>query len=284
MHFLLLKIASSVGMGLVLKRADARGLPRLPLIRVNYAVAAVLAFFAAVAVGQTQISLRTAVLAVVVGVLFVAGLIFWVKAIEVAGLARSVVAMRLAVVIPVATSVVVWHERPAGFEIAGSVVAVLALALVIPGVAARLHGDGTRGRHAWFWMLGVFAVNGMVNTGAKYFQQEMPQAENLPFQTVVFIAAFLVTTALYYIRKARVTRETLSHGAVLGVANLGNYLFLILALTMLPGTVVYPAAAAGEVGLMALAGVVIWREKVGLRCWLGIGLAVLALVLLQVGS
>ena len=50
---------------------------------------------------------------------------------------------------------------------------------------------------------------------------------------------------------------------------------------MLGETVVYPVAA-GEVGLMALAGILIRREKLGFRGRLGIGLAVLALVLVQI--
>ena len=65
---------------------------------------------------------------------------------------------------------------------------------------------------------------------------------------------------------------------------IGTRKFLVLALSVLPGLVVYPAIAAGEVGLMAVAGVVLWKEKVGVRSWLGIALAILALVLIQLGK
>ncbi len=287
MHFLLLKIASSVGMGLVLKAADVRRLDRLAVLRVNYAAAAVVAFFAAVAVRQTHVSAVTAAFGAALGVLFVAGLVCWVKAIETGGLALSVVAMRTAIVVPVLASVVIWRERPGPLELAGAALALTALGLVVSEMARPTGGarlaEGRSKPRAWLWMVGVFAVNGLVNTGAKVFQQEMPAAESLPFQAVIFVAAFGVTTLLYYLRRSRVSRAALYYGTALGAANLGNYLFLILALTMLPGTVVYPATAAGEVGLMAVAGTVIWRERVGPRSWIGIGLAVVALVLLQVG-
>jgi multidrug transporter EmrE-like cation transporter len=46
---------------------------------------------------------------------------------------------------------------------------------------------------------------------------------------------------------------------------------------------VYPAIAAGEVGLLAVAGVVLWKEKVGVRSWLGIALTVFAIILIQLG-
>lgn len=274
-------------MGVVLKLADTRKLHRLSLIRTNYAVAAVIAFLITVGSGAEHISRPTAVLAVVIGILFVAGLLLWSKTIETAGLALSVVAMRLGIVVPVLASAVVWHERPGATHLAGGAVALLALALVISEVIKRQPGavptSGPRPVAAWVWMAGLFLVEGSVNTGAKVFQQVMPQAESMSFQTVVFVTAFFVTTIVYFLGRERVTQQTLVYGAGLGAANLGNYLFLVTALAVLPGVVVYPVTAAAEVALMVLAGVFFWREKVGLRSWLGIGLAVLALVLIQLG-
>ncbi len=330
MLYLLLKVVSAVGMGLVLKSADSRSLDRLPLIRTNYAVAAIIGFFASVALDQTQISNQTALLAAVTGVLFVAGLLIWARAIQAAGLARSVVAMRTAVVIPVFAAVLVWHEQPSLLEIAGSFVALRALALVLSDVAIRKRGDGNdvsdapdrapgpgpnpttkTPRHqvedktaagdepgialsdhrlspvassARLWLLLLFLADGLVMVPALVFRKELPLNETMPFQTIIFVAAFAATSILYYLRRPRLVPETLKWGAMLGTANFGNYLFLVLALTALPGIVVYPVIAAGEVGLLAIAGVVLWKEKVGVRGWLGIALAVGAIVLIQFGK
>jgi drug/metabolite transporter (DMT)-like permease len=330
--YLLLKVTSAVGMGLVLKSADARSLDRLPLIRTNYAVAAIIGFFASVALNQTHISNQAALLAAVTGILFVAGLLIWARAIQVAGLALSVVAMRTAVVIPVFAAVLIWHEQPSLLEVAGSFVALLALALVLSDVAGRQSpvGDGitakdapdvttktqrhkgaepeapdvvcqppsatanckletgnsraARGPSVRLWLLLLFLVEGLVMVPALVFRKELPLNETMPFQTVIFVSAFFVTTMLYYIRRPRLVPETLKWGALLGTANFGNYLFLVMALTALPGLAVYPVIAAGEVGLMAVAGVVLWKEKVGVRSWLGISLAVIAIVLIQLGK
>jgi drug/metabolite transporter (DMT)-like permease len=317
-------------MGLVLKRADARSLERLPLIRTNYGVAAIIGFFASVALNQTHISNQTALLAAVTGVLFVAGLLIWLRAIQAAGLALSIVAMRTAVVIPVFAAALIWHENPSMLEIAGSFVALLALALVLydaakretpvgdaitaeaesdvttktqrhqdedqttakdaktaknePGSALIAHRSSLITSSARLWLLLLFLADGLVMIPALVFRKELPLNETMPFQTIIFVAAFAVTSVLYYLRRPRLEPETLKWGALLGTANFGNYLFLVLALTALPGLVVYPVIAAGEVGLLAIAGVVLWKEKVGVRSWLGIALAVIAIVLIQLGK
>jgi drug/metabolite transporter (DMT)-like permease len=296
--YLLLKVVSAVGMGLVLKRADTRALDRLPLIRTNYAVAAIIGFFASVALGQDHISTPTMLLAVITGVLFVAGLLIWARAIQAAGLALSVVAMRTAVVIPVFAAALIWHENPSLLEVAGSLVALIALALVLSDVArpnpeelpaaqpllSALRSSFLRLRSSLLWLSLLFLADGLVMVPALVFRKELPAAQTMPFQTVIFVTAFFVTTLLYYLRRPRMTSETLTWGALLGAANFGNYLFLVLALSVLPGLVVYPVIAAGEVGLMALAGVLLWKEKVGTRGWFGIALAVIALVLIQIGK
>jgi len=274
-------------------------------------------------------------LAAVTGVLFVVGMLVWIRAIQAAGLALSVVAMRTAVVVPLFASVVIWHERPSPLEFTGSLLSLLALSLVLSEVAKRRtsvgdeitakdaesepdyttkapsHQGGSPAigtRHSslgnpplrspsfatrssllslspsLLWLAFLFLTEGLVLVPALVFRKQLPRTEGMPFQTVIFVTAFFVTTLLYYVRRPRLSPETLKWGALLGAANLGNYLFLVLALMVLPGLAVYPAVAAGEVGLMAVAGVVLWKEEVGVRSWLGIALTVLALVLIQLGE
>lgn len=269
-------------MGLVLKDASNKGFEQLPLIRVNYAVAAVLGFVATVLTGSTAMGTQTVVLGAITGTLFVAGLLCWGAAIRSAGLALSVVTMRTAVMLPVLAALVVWRERVNVLQISGIGFAVLALALVLAEVMHE-RGPLPRPRSAPFWLVGLFLVDGLVMIPAQVFSKRVPVEENLPFQTTIFIVAFLLTSVLYYLRRERVSYQTFSQGALLGVCNLGNYLFLVLALGLLPGVVVYPVIGAAEATLSALAGVVVWRERLGLRGWLGLGLALLALMLVNLG-
>ncbi len=269
-------------MGLVLKDASNRRLERLPLIRVNYVVAAVLGFGVAVLTGGTNIGLRTVALGSITGAMFVAGLLCWTAAIRSAGLALSVVAMRTAVALPVLAAIVVWRERPGIMQVAGIALAVSALALVLVEVV-HTRGKLPRSRSAPLWLAGLFLIDGLVMIPAQIFSRKIPPEETLPFQIVIFVVAFLVTSIIYHLRQERVSYKTVSHGALLGVCNLGNYLFLVLALRLLPGVVVYPVMGAAETALSAVAGAAIWKERFGLRGWLGVLLALLALVLVNLG-
>jgi len=195
--------------------------------------------------------------------------------------------MRSAVVIPLLASAVIWRERLAPLELGGSAVALLALALVLSEVRTRAAANPSSRRTAspsLLWLVLLFLTDGLVMVPALAFRQEMSSAETMPFQTVIFATAFLLSTLLYYLGRPRLSRQTLQWGSLLGVANLGNYLFLVLALTVLPGLVVYPAIAAGEVGLTAVAGRLLWKERLGGRSWLGIALVVAALVMIQLGK
>lgn len=280
MLYVLLKVISATGLAMALKYVDRRGIDRLPVIRINYAVAALLAFFVALATNQTALSRPTALLAIITGGLFVSGILVLVKTISVAGVARAVVAMRTAVVIPMLASVLIWHERPGTPGFVGAAVALAAIGLIISDVRPAPGKTNAAGSPA-LWLAALFLIDGLVMVPAKIFQQQLPPAETFPFQVVIFITGFFITTAIYYLRRPRVTPDSLRLGALVGASNLGNYLFLVMALASLPGTVVYPVMAAGEVGLAALAGALVWGERVGPRSWTGIALAVIALILMN---
>lgn len=269
-------------MGLVLKKAGNRGLESLPLIRVNYAVAAVLGFGGMLRSGSAAVGMPTVLLGSITGGMFVAGLLCWTGAIRSAGLALSVVAMRAAVALPVLAAVVIWRERASILQVAGIAAALLALLLVLIEVIQR-GGSISQPRSAPFWLAGLFLVDGLVMIPAQVFSKRMPAAENLPFQTVIFVVAFLLTSVVYYLRRERVSYQTVSHGTLLGACNFGNYFFLVLALGALPGVVVYPVMGAAEASLSALAGTAIWKERLGGRGWLALGLALLALLLVNLG-
>jgi multidrug transporter EmrE-like cation transporter len=77
-------------------------------------------------------------------------------------------------------------------------------------------------------------------------------------------------------------RKTVGWGLLLGVVNYGSLEFLLRAVAVLPGPFVFPANNIAIMVLAAVLGVYVWGEHLSRPNRIGIGLAIVALVLLKV--
>ncbi len=69
----------------------------------------------------------------------------------------------------------------------------------------------------------------------------------------------------------------------MGTVNIAQIWALLAALAEVPGVVAFPLSAAGGLALAALGARLLWQERVGPRAGAGIGLAMLAAVLGNLG-
>jgi len=69
-------------------------------------------------------------------------------------------------------------------------------------------------------------------------------------------------------------------GAIIGIPNLYSSIFLIYALAQIDGAIAYPLVNTLSVGAGAALGFWIWKDTVSPLQWIGIAVAVLAIVLL----
>lgn len=284
MAFLALKVLCSVALALILKHSDRKGVGWLGVIRVNYAVAAILAFLLVVARPEVSVSRNTLWIAVLAGVSYVAALIIWFKAIQNNGIALTVGFTRMSVIIPILFSMLVWREIPRWHQGVGILLGIAALLMTgrrPAGNAGSRPEDGRR-LGGQFLLLLLFAVSGVAALSSKLFQKLCPMQENLHFQVLLFVVAFVVTSALYHIRKGRADRASLEWGALLGAVNLGSSVFMVLALGLVAGPLAFPTSAAAEVAVIAVLGRAIWKEPLDRLSVAGLALTVAALLLVQI--
>ena len=78
--------------------------------------------------------------------------------------------------------------------------------------------------------------------------------------------------------------SVMHHGVLLGLVNLATKVTLLRALAALPGPAVFPSVTAGTIVLTVLSAMVLWRERYARRALIGMGLAVLGLVLIHAGG
>jgi drug/metabolite transporter (DMT)-like permease len=311
MSFLAAKIACSVVLALILKQSDQLGLNRMGLLRMNYAAAAILAFVLLLSQPHHSAATATYWVALLAGVSYVASLALWASAIQQSGIALTMALTRISVVVPVLFSIFLWKEVPHWYQVVGAILGLAAALLIgrqgmrYPPTAYRspptafsdcgkrcaLSGErvqefGLRTSAFGFprgvTLAALFLASGVANLSSKVFNEVCPPDDNLMFQALLFVVAFIVTSGFYFARKEKVNQRVLQWGSLLGAANLGTSVFLILALATVSGAVAFPISAAAEVAVVAVLGAVLWRERLDRLSIVGLALTVVALVLVNV--
>jgi glucose uptake protein GlcU len=136
---------------------------------------------------------------------------------------------------------------------------------------------------AWLrLMLIAFVANGLGPFGLKVMA-EKGLSERYHYQYLVWwyagglafgLAAFLAT-------RSRLHTQELFMAFVIGVGSFGGQMLSLLALEQkVPGYIVFPVTTGGNLFLVAAAGVLMFREKVGTYGVAGIVTGILSLVLL----
>jgi drug/metabolite transporter (DMT)-like permease len=137
----------------------------------------------------------------------------------------------------------------------------------------------------WFrLMLVAFVANGISPFGLKVLAElGLSQYE---FQYLIFwyagglILAVLTMGAGHF----PFQRWEILLGAGMGLCSLGGQYFMGQALANgVPGHIVFPIATGGTLFLVALAGILVFKERVGPYGRAGMVLGILALVILSVG-
>ena len=102
------------------------------------------------------------------------------------------------------------------------------------------------------------------------------------FLLAAFLAAAIPSVVLLFWRRKRISLQEWLVGFVLGSANLLQSEFILRALKELPGFVVFPLTSAGGLVLTTIVATILLGEKLSHKAYVGIALAAIALVLLQV--
>ncbi len=301
---LILAVCCSLGIGMIFKHAAEMAMDRLALLTVNYAAASL------VAVVSLQLGLQPMegdglamssgllMLGGVAGVLFIAGFFVFALATQVAGMGLAVAVQRLAVVIPFLASWVIWNEVPTTAQRIGLLLGGAAFFLIAfrprqeaqartrqPVAAGVRLPQGATLRTFGVLVL-LFIVAGAVDVSMKAFDELYAATNSRAFFLLLIFGVALLIGAGFVLRDAIVdnrwpTSAEIWWGVLLGVINYGSVLFFLRAIEALSGPFVFPANHIALVIGAALLGVYYWGEKLQPLNWAGIGVAALALLLLN---
>lgn len=274
---LALNILCAVGFGHVMKWAERQGANPLWVAAYNYLVAGVLCAGVTLLLRPTAQVPFTLLTGAWGGVCYLVSLLYYFRAVVRLGVGQATSAIRLAVAVPVAVSLLVWHEPMQPTHLLGLGLTMLALPLLGRG---RTETANESGLHLLALMAPLFLVTGLGQLAARVFSGGAPAANTFLYLSCLFVGAALSALVALGLQRVPPRRRDLRFGLLLGALNVVANLSLLLALRVLPSAVVFAVSSAAGVVLAAVTGVAVWRERLSGLAWSGVVLAAVAVVLL----
>ena len=134
----------------------------------------------------------------------------------------------------------------------------------------------------WFLlMLVILLTNGMSAFGLKMIAGwRLPETVKYPYLTVWYAGGLVAIALPMLLKGMRLGKTELFWGAVAGALSIGGQIAMAVALSSgVPGHVVFPIAIGGSIFVVALAGRLIFRERMNPPTALGLALGFVAVVL-----
>lgn len=285
MIYLIASIFCSTLIMLVFKWAERFEINRLQLIVINYFVAFSAGYLAfGNGMGITEILAKPWFgFAIILGFVFISCFNIIGFAIQEIGVGIITVANKMSLVVPVLFSLIFVGEILTLPTAIGIILALIAV--YFASIKKTSHLNGIK-----YWRLPilVFIISGAVDTFIKYAQEYLiPVNEFGLFCTAVFMVAGIIGIPFFIYQQVKHKEFKLSKtiicGISLGIPNFGSIYFLMEALNSpnWESSRLFPINHIGVVLLATLSGAVLFNEPVSRINKIGVGLAVIAILLLS---
>ena len=222
----------------------------------------------------------TVVIGAASGVFYFVAFYFLIQALLQGGVAVTLAIVRLSVLIPILFSIVIWYETPNLPQIAGIIAVCIALPLLTLGVG-RQSDLSLRGVA---WLVGaLFITTGFCHLSPKAFSELAPQSQMSLYLFSLFAVSGIMGLCYIWYKPIRARPPELWWSVLLGACNVAGTWLLVLTLKFLPGTVVFPFVSAVGLVITTLVAILYWKEQVRRLAYVGIGLTLVAVVLVNSG-
>ncbi len=222
------------------------------------------------------------------GVLFVSAFYLTGIATQKIGITTTALAVRTSLIIPVLFSLFVFKNMSKSFDIWNYGGLFLALFAIFLSVYRKTDAvEQQEAENQYFLPLLIFVLSGLVDTAFNYanmlFQTEA-EAKIFPiFLTFfAFLAGFSMVLYQFLVKKQPIRFRNIVAGIVLGVPNYFSYYFFFKTISAFQndGAFLFPIFNISVILLSTFVGLLFFGERlIGLN-WFGIGLAILAIVMI----
>ena len=284
MIYLLLSILSSSVIFVIFKLFQKYEVNTLQAIIINYFFACLVGYFGYIK--GTDLTLVPSKLwfpgTLILGALFIS--VFNLAAIttQKSGLSVVSVATKMSVAIPVFFGIILYNESTGIMKITGILLALVAVYLTS---IKTTTGIKIKKENLIFPLL-VFLGSGIIDTTIKYLETTyVAEDEVALFSTSIFAIAgmigIIILTGQAAMGKLRITGKNILGGVILGVPNYFSIYFLVMALRSegFESSTVFTINNVSIVLFSTLLGILIFKEHLIKKNWIGILLAIISILL-----
>lgn len=282
MLYVLISVLCSVTVGVLFKLASRYNINVQQAITWNYLTAILLCLIFFRPALET-LAVPTSPIYYVLGILLPS--IFWIlsRSVKAVGIARTDIAQRLSLVIPLLAAYFLFKETFSQLKILGLILALMAVIMML------FNKDLSERKASIGFPLLVFLGFGTVDILFK----QLATDGDIPYTTsllVVFCLAFPIALAAtayqVFLRRQSLKLSNLLGGIVLGLFNFSNIYFYLKAHKALSSqpSLVFASMNIGVVVLGTLIGYFLFHEKLSKVNFAGIGVALVAIVMITLAK
>lgn len=215
--------------------------------------------------------------AVALGFLFIA--IFNVMALTAQknGLSVASVASKMSVIIPIVFGIFIFKESIGTLKIIGIILALIAVYLT----SLKQKDDVVLTKSIYLPII-LFLGSGIIDTSVNFFAPD----DKIPLFSAVIFACAGIIGCLILVYKAmtgtmRFKLKSIPFGMALGVLNYYSIYFLLKALRVegFESSTLFTINNVGIVAFSTLIGLLLFKEHISLKNWLGIGISIISILL-----
>jgi drug/metabolite transporter (DMT)-like permease len=285
MIFLIASIIVSTLFGISFKVISIKKINSFQTIIINYIVAGSLGFITT----KSDVTPLTVFhqswfgVAVGLGIVFIGSLFVIAETTSKYGISVAQVANRMSVVVPITIAILYYGDNLTVFKVIGIVLAIAAVYLV----SHKEGGSKSSQKFWWLFPLIIFICSGIIDSSINYAQRNLLNDTDFDaFLSTIFSTAFVfgAIVLLYQLLIKKETFETraIPAGIILGVINFGTMYCIIMALNsnIIEASSLFPINNLSILTLSTIISVLVYKEKLSQKNWIGIGLSLAAIVIL----
>jgi drug/metabolite transporter (DMT)-like permease len=279
MFFPVLALTSSISILVLFRFFEKYQVSRLPAIIISYIISVILSFgFSINSLRIEQFLNYNSLLAIILGLSFFIGFISLSISTRQAGISITSIASNTSVLIPVIVAAIAYKEEIQLLQWIGLLLVIPAVYLFFKPKTGSLFNQSYL-----IFPLIIFIISGFNNSLLRQAENTGAQSTPLLFVGIIFFFALISSLVFTTVKKqsGKFDKTSIFFGILLGIFNFSSTFFFLKSLGVYHSALFFPIYNLSYIGIAALVGIVIFKEKFSGINLLGLVMAALAIGLMN---